>query len=84
MSEKLNILVVEDVALNREVAEGLLQRDGHQVWLANDAEQAWAQCSARSARAMAGPSAGSSSTNKIRMACLSSPLSPRCGYPAQA
>lgn len=44
----LDILVVEDVALNREVAEGLLQRDGHQVWLANDAEQAWAQCSARS------------------------------------
>ncbi|EJN27733.1 signal transduction histidine kinase [Pseudomonas sp. GM78] len=44
----LDILVVEDVALNREVAEGLLQRDGHRVWLANDAEQAWVQCMERS------------------------------------
>jgi CheY-like chemotaxis protein/HPt (histidine-containing phosphotransfer) domain-containing protein/anti-sigma regulatory factor (Ser/Thr protein kinase) len=43
----LDILVVEDVALNREVAEGLLQRDGHQVWLVEDAEQALAQCAAR-------------------------------------
>lgn len=43
----LDILVVEDVALNREVAEGLLQRDGHRVWLAVDAEQAWGQCAAR-------------------------------------
>jgi CheY-like chemotaxis protein/HPt (histidine-containing phosphotransfer) domain-containing protein len=43
----LDILVVEDVALNREVAEGLLQRDGHQVWLAEDAEQALVQCAAR-------------------------------------
>ncbi|MBZ9780419.1 response regulator [Pseudomonas sp. REP124] len=40
----LDILVVEDVALNREVAEGLLQRDGHRVWLAEDAEQALQQC----------------------------------------
>jgi CheY-like chemotaxis protein len=40
----LDILVVEDVALNREVAEGLLQRDGHRVWLAIDAEQALVSC----------------------------------------
>lgn len=40
----LNILVVEDVALNREVVSGLLQRDGHQVWLAEEAEQALTQC----------------------------------------
>ena len=46
----LDILVVEDVALNREVAEGLLQRDGHQVWLAEDAEQALAQCAAQRLR----------------------------------
>lgn len=43
----LDILVVEDVALNREVAEGLLQRDGHRVWLAVDAEQALEQCAGR-------------------------------------
>ncbi|MDD2101927.1 ATP-binding protein [Pseudomonas putida] len=43
----LDILVVEDVALNREVAEGLLRRDGHGVWLAIDAEQALVQCAAR-------------------------------------
>ncbi|BCX68145.1 ATP-binding protein [Pseudomonas izuensis] len=43
----LDILVVEDVALNREVAEGLLQRDGHQVWLAIDGEQALVQCAGR-------------------------------------
>lgn len=43
----LDILVVEDVALNRDVAEGLLQRDGHRVWLAVDAEQALAQCAGR-------------------------------------
>jgi signal transduction histidine kinase/HPt (histidine-containing phosphotransfer) domain-containing protein len=43
----LDILVVEDVALNREVAEGLLLRDGHQVWLAIDAQQALLQCTAR-------------------------------------
>jgi CheY-like chemotaxis protein len=43
----LDILVVEDVALNREVAEGLLQRDGHQVWFAEAAEQAMAQCAAQ-------------------------------------
>jgi len=44
----LQILVVEDVAINREVAQGLLQRDGHQVWLAEDAEQALVQCAGRS------------------------------------
>jgi signal transduction histidine kinase/DNA-binding response OmpR family regulator len=44
----LDILVVEDVALNREVAEGLLQRDGHRVWLAEEAAQASVQCAARS------------------------------------
>jgi signal transduction histidine kinase/DNA-binding response OmpR family regulator len=43
----LKVLVVEDVALNREVAQGLLQRDGHQVWLAEEAEQALAQCAAQ-------------------------------------
>jgi signal transduction histidine kinase/response regulator of citrate/malate metabolism len=43
----LEILVVEDVALNREVAEGLLQRDGHRVWLAEEAQQALVQCAAR-------------------------------------
>ncbi|WP_433765539.1 ATP-binding protein [Pseudomonas putida] len=43
----LDILVVEDVALNREVAEGLLQRDGHRVWLAEDAEHAMRQCVGR-------------------------------------
>lgn len=46
--QALRILVVEDVALNREVVEGLLLRDGHQVWLAEDAEQALVQCAARS------------------------------------
>ncbi|OYQ22126.1 hybrid sensor histidine kinase/response regulator [Pseudomonas mandelii] len=43
----LKILVVEDVALNREVVSGLLQRDGHQVWLAEDGEQALTQCAAQ-------------------------------------
>jgi two-component system sensor histidine kinase TorS len=42
----LKVLVVEDVALNREVVQGLLQRDGHQVWLGEEAEQALAQCAA--------------------------------------
>ena len=40
----LKILVVEDVALNREVASGLLQRDGHQVWLAEEGQQGLAEC----------------------------------------
>ncbi|MDP9656143.1 UNVERIFIED_ORG: signal transduction histidine kinase/response regulator of citrate/malate metabolism [Pseudomonas putida] len=40
----LDILVVEDVALNREVAKGLLQRDGHRVWLAEDGDQALQHC----------------------------------------
>ncbi|MFJ2362308.1 ATP-binding protein [Pseudomonas sp. NPDC087697] len=44
LGRALNILVVEDVALNREVVSGLLQRDGHQVWLAEEAEQALTQC----------------------------------------
>ncbi|MBF0643203.1 ATP-binding protein [Pseudomonas protegens] len=43
-AQGLKILVVEDVALNREVASGLLQRDGHQVWLAEDGESALALC----------------------------------------
>ncbi|KAB0495029.1 ATP-binding protein [Pseudomonas vancouverensis] len=43
----MKILVVEDVALNREVAQGLLERDGHQVWLAEEAGQALQQCAAR-------------------------------------
>lgn len=43
-TQGLKILVVEDVALNREVASGLLERDGHQVWLAQDGESALALC----------------------------------------
>ncbi|MFV0931847.1 ATP-binding protein [Pseudomonas jessenii] len=43
----LNILVVEDVALNREVVQGLLQRDGHRVWLAEEADQALQHCAAQ-------------------------------------
>jgi two-component system sensor histidine kinase TorS len=43
----LKILVVEDVALNREVVNGLLRRDGHQVWFAEEARQALTQCSAQ-------------------------------------
>ncbi|WP_194792288.1 ATP-binding protein [Pseudomonas sp. UFMG81] len=43
----LDILVVEDVALNREVASGLLARDGHRVWLAEDAEQGLELCAQR-------------------------------------
>lgn len=43
-TQALRILVVEDVALNREVASGLLERDGHQVWLAQDGEAALALC----------------------------------------
>ncbi|WP_236236039.1 ATP-binding protein [Pseudomonas faucium] len=40
----LDILVVEDVALNRDVVRGLLERDGHRVWLAEDAEQGLQLC----------------------------------------
>ncbi|WP_160285455.1 ATP-binding protein [Pseudomonas knackmussii] len=40
----LRVLLVEDVPLNREVAEGLLKRDGHSVWLAEDAEPALRLC----------------------------------------
>ncbi|MNG75229.1 Sensory/regulatory protein RpfC [compost metagenome] len=43
----LGILVVEDVALNRDVAGGLLQRDGHQVSFAEDALQAMVICAQR-------------------------------------
>ncbi|MDD2046694.1 ATP-binding protein [Pseudomonas putida] len=43
----LEILVVEDVALNRDVVQGLLKRDGHRVWLAEDAEQGRELCSQR-------------------------------------
>ncbi|MDU9405446.1 ATP-binding protein [Pseudomonas sp. zfem004] len=43
----LDILVVEDVALNREVVRGLLERDGHRVWLAEDAEQGLELCAQR-------------------------------------
>jgi len=43
----LDILVVEDVALNREVVQGLLKRDGHRVWLAEEAGQGMALCSER-------------------------------------
>ncbi|MHB9800537.1 ATP-binding protein [Pseudomonas sp. MT3] len=41
------VLVVEDVALNREVAQALLERDGHRVQLADDAEPALALTAAR-------------------------------------
>lgn len=43
----LEVLVVEDVALNREVVSGLLERDGHRVTLAEDAEPALALCRQR-------------------------------------
>lgn len=43
----LDILVVEDVALNREVAGGLLMRDGHRVSFAEDASQALQACAQR-------------------------------------
>ncbi|MFK8331704.1 ATP-binding protein [Pseudomonas sp. BJa5] len=43
----LDILVVEDVELNREVVRGLLRRDGHRVWLAEEAEQGRVLCSQR-------------------------------------
>lgn len=43
----LDILVVEDVELNREVVQGLLRRDGHRVWLAEEAEQGQVLCSQR-------------------------------------
>lgn len=40
----LRVLVVEDVALNREVAQGLLEREGHRVTLVEDAEPALEAC----------------------------------------
>ncbi|MFK0095866.1 ATP-binding protein [Pseudomonas sp. NPDC090592] len=43
----LDILVVEDVALNREVAGGLLASDGHRVIFADDAAQALQVCAQR-------------------------------------
>ncbi|MDH1694155.1 MULTISPECIES: ATP-binding protein [unclassified Pseudomonas] len=47
VSASLDILVVEDVALNREVASGLLVRDGHRVSFAEDAGQALQLCAQR-------------------------------------
>ncbi|QLC77578.1 response regulator [Pseudomonas sp. LPB0260] len=41
-----HVLVVEDVELNREVAQGLLEREGHRVSLAENGEQALRQCQA--------------------------------------
>lgn len=43
----LDVLVVEDVALNREVAQALIERDGHRVQLAEDAAPALALTAAR-------------------------------------
>jgi signal transduction histidine kinase/response regulator of citrate/malate metabolism len=43
----LDILVVEDVELNRDVVRGLLQRDGHRLWMAEDGEQAMVLCAQR-------------------------------------
>ena len=43
----LDVLVVEDVALNREVAQALIERDGHRVQLAEDAQPALALTAAR-------------------------------------
>ncbi|SDQ72923.1 Signal transduction histidine kinase [Pseudomonas sp. UC 17F4] len=45
--QALDILVVEDVELNREVVRGLLQRDGHRLWMAEDGEQALELCAQR-------------------------------------
>ncbi|AYF85855.1 response regulator [Pseudomonas sp. DY-1] len=45
--QPLDVLVVEDVALNREVVTGLLERDGHSVTLAEDAEPALQLCRQR-------------------------------------
>ncbi|WP_044870430.1 hybrid sensor histidine kinase/response regulator [Pseudomonas sp. LFM046] len=47
LSRSLDVLVVEDVALNREVVAGLLERDGHRVTLVEDAEPALALCRQR-------------------------------------
>ncbi|GLZ85893.1 hypothetical protein Pres01_19440 [Metapseudomonas resinovorans] len=47
LEEPLDVLVVEDVALNREVVSGLLERDGHRVTLAEDAEPALQLCRQR-------------------------------------
>lgn len=44
--EARHVLVVEDVALNREVAQGLLEREGHRVSLAEDAAPALRHCQA--------------------------------------
>lgn len=43
-AESRHVLVVEDVELNREVVFGLLEREGHRVSLAEDAEPALRQC----------------------------------------
>ncbi|BAN49772.1 ATP-binding protein [Metapseudomonas resinovorans] len=47
LAHSLEVLVVEDVALNREVVAGLLERDGHRVSLAEDAEPALLLCRQR-------------------------------------
>ncbi|MGF6690182.1 two-component system sensor histidine kinase TorS [Metapseudomonas resinovorans] len=47
LRHSLDVLVVEDVALNREVVSGLLERDGHRVTLAEDAAPALALCRQR-------------------------------------
>jgi signal transduction histidine kinase/AmiR/NasT family two-component response regulator len=47
LAQPLDVLVVEDVALNREVVAGLLERDGHRVTLAEDATPALALCRQR-------------------------------------
>ncbi|WP_375739212.1 ATP-binding protein [Pseudomonas boanensis] len=44
LADALDVLVVEDVALNREVVAGLLEHDGHRTSLAEDAEPALALC----------------------------------------
>jgi len=45
--QALEILVVEDMALNREVVSGLLESDGHRVWLAEEGAEALTLCRQR-------------------------------------
>ncbi|QTT89345.1 ATP-binding protein [Pseudomonas chlororaphis] len=45
--QALEILVVEDMALNREVVSGLLESDGHRVWLAEEGAEALTLCQQR-------------------------------------
>ncbi|MCY1348604.1 Sensor histidine kinase RcsC [compost metagenome] len=44
LEQPLDVLVVEDVALNREVVRGLLERDGHRVTLVEEAAPVLALC----------------------------------------